>query len=132
MREFSGRIEIRILQVVVAIGSLVPIAAGGSGMILGPRFFGVRVVASADLDGHFRYLSGLLLGIGIAYLSAVPRIENRRRRFLLLAGLVILGGLGRLLSVLMHGAPSQSTIFALAMELAVTPAITLWQLRVTR
>ncbi|MGH6995869.1 MAG: DUF4345 domain-containing protein [Stellaceae bacterium] len=132
MRESSVRIETRTLQVVVAIGSLVPIAAGGTGVILGPGFFGGHAVASADLDGHFRYLSGLLLGIGLAYLSAVPRIEKRRQRFLLLAGLVVLGGLGRLLSILLRGAPSHSMIFALIMELAVTPAITLWQLSIAR
>lgn len=132
MRESDSRIEIRTLQVVVGIGSLVPIAAGGAGVVLGPGFLSGHGVVSADLDGHFRYLSGLLLGIGFAYLSAVPRIETRRPRFLLLAGLVVLGGLARLLSVLVQGTPSPSMIFALIMELAVTPAITLWQMRIAR
>ena len=93
MRESSRRIGKRALQAIIVIGSLVPIAAGGAGMILGPGFFGDHIVASADLDGHFRYLSGLLLGIGLAYLSAVPKIEKRRQRFLLLAGLVFWAGL---------------------------------------
>ncbi|MGH6974250.1 MAG: DUF4345 domain-containing protein [Stellaceae bacterium] len=126
------RIETRTLQVVVAIGSLVPIAAGGTGVILGPGFFGGHAVASADLDGHFRYLSGLLLGIGLAYLSAVPKIEQRRQRFLLLTGLVVLGGLGRLLSVLLRGAASQTMLFALAMELVVAPVLMFWQLCIAR
>lgn len=132
MRESSRRIGKRALQAIVVIGSLVPIAAGGAGMVLGPGFFGDHIVVSADLDGHFRYLSGLLLGIGLAYLSAVPKIEKRRQRFLLLAGLVVLGGLGRLLSVLLRGAASQTMVFALVMELAVAPIITLWQLYIAR
>ena len=132
MPESSARIGKRALQAVVAIGSLVPIAAGGAGVILGPGFFGDHTVASADLDGHFRYLSGLQLGIGLAYLSAVPNIEKRQQRFLLLAGLVVLGGLGRLLSVLLRGAASQTMVFALVMELAVVPVITFWQLCIAR
>jgi hypothetical protein len=117
------------LQVAVVIGSIVPIAAGAAGIFLGPSLVG-GPADSADLDGHFRYLSGLLLGIGLAYLSAVPRIEQRRQRFLLLGAIVFIGGLGRLLSVVTIGTPpSLPMIGALMMELAVTPLLTLWQFK---
>jgi hypothetical protein len=45
---------------------------------------------------------------------------------------VVLGGFGRLLSMLTTGEPSLIMIGALAMELLATPIITLWQLRVAR
>jgi hypothetical protein len=118
------------LQIAVAVCSLVPIAAGGAGMLLGPAL--VAGVGEQDLDSHFRYLSGLLLGIGIAYASGVPGIERRRGRFLLLGGIVFVGGIGRLWSLLSIGTPSAIMLFALAMELVVTPLLTLWQLRVAR
>jgi hypothetical protein len=132
MQGFNARKEKRALQVVVAVCSLVPIAAGAGGMLLGPALLRNPVADSPDLDGHFRYLSGLLLGIGLAYALAVPGIERHRKRFLLLGGIVVLGGFGRLLSMLTMGAPSKITFGALAMELLVTPAITLWQVRISR
>jgi hypothetical protein len=32
-------------------------------------------------DSHLRYLSGLLLGIGLCFWSTVPRIEAKTARF---------------------------------------------------
>jgi hypothetical protein len=124
------RLEKRALQIAVAVGSLVPISAGLVGVLRGPGFIDAHTAFSTDIDAHFRYLSGLLLGIGIAYLSAVPGIERRRTRFLLLGSIVVVGGFGRLLAILSAGSASPATIGALAMELLITPAITFWALRV--
>ena len=123
-------VERRLLQIAVAVCSLVPIAAGGAGLLLGPAL--VAGAADQDLDSHFRYLSGLLLGIGIAYATAVPGIERKRVRFLLLGGIVVVGGLGRLWALVTVGAPSAIMLGALAMELVVAPLLTLWQLRIAR
>ncbi len=125
-------IERRILQLAVALGCLVPIGAGAGGVLLGPRMLGAAAVASDDLDSHFRYLSGLLLAIGLGYASTIPRIESHGRRFRLLTGIVVLGGCGRLLSALMIGMPSAQMSAALVMELLVTPGLALWQFRVAR
>jgi hypothetical protein len=83
---------------------------------------------AADLDSHFRYLSGLLLAIGLGFASTIPHIEIRGRRFRLLAGIVVLSGVGRLVSI---GSPSPAMLAALVMELIVTPGLALWQYRVT-
>ncbi len=123
--------ERRILQAAVALGCVVPILAGGIGVLNGLAMVGITA-ASASADSHFRYLSGLLLAIGLGFLSTVPSIENRSGRFRLLAALVFIGGLGRLVSLTRGGAPYASTVFALAMELAVTPALALWQWRIAR
>jgi hypothetical protein len=124
----------RALQVAVAVCCLVPIAAGGAGIVLGPALVvGADPGPGAgDLDSHFRYLSGLLLAIGLGYATGIPGIERKRVRFLLLGGIVFLGGLGRLWSLLSVGTPSTVMIGALVMELGVTPLLTLWQLRVAR
>ena len=127
-----SRIERWVLRIVVAVGSLVPIGAGAAGMVLGPRLLGADQVGSGDLDSHFRYLSGLLLAIGVGYVSTIPRIEARGGRFLLLTGIVVVGGIGRLLSLLAIGRPSAVMIAALGMELIATPGLALWQRRVAR
>jgi Domain of unknown function (DUF4345) len=122
--------EKRLLQALVALACLVPILGGGFGVVQGPAM--LDLAAAAPAAAHFRYLSGLLLGIGLGFLSMVPRIETHGSRFRLLAAIVVVGGLGRLLSVGLSGAADASTLFALAMELAVTPALALWQWRVAR
>ena len=123
-------VAVRSLQVAVALGSLVPIGAGAAGMLLGPRMVGAVVVGSADLDSHFRYLSGLLLAIGLGYVSTIPRIETQGSRFRLLTWIVVVGGVGRLLSLLSIGPASPVMTAALVMELVVTPCLALWQYRV--
>jgi len=124
--------ERRLLRVAVAMGSLVAIGAGGAGVWLGSRMLESGAAGPSDLDSHFRYLSGLLLAIGMGYLSTIPRIETQGGRFRMLTCVVVVGGIGRLLSLLEVGPPSPAMIAALGMELLVTPCLAFWQLRVAR
>ena len=131
MRNLSRQSSKRGLQLAVALCSLVPIAAGGAGLLLGPALI-PGAGDGRDLDSHFRYLSGLLLAIGLAYAASVPGIERKRAQFLLLGAIVVVGGIGRLVSLVMVGPASPVMLGALVMELVVTPLLTLWQLRVAR
>lgn len=125
--------EKRLLQVAVAIACLVPLLTGGGGVIEGPAMIrGVEPPVAVDLDSHFRYLSGLLLGLGLGFLACIPAIERRKTPFRALGLIVVVGGLGRLVSLLAIGAPSDGHRFGLAMELAVVPLLVLWQGRVAR
>ncbi len=119
------------MQATVAVLGLVPVGAGLAGTLLGPGMI-QGWTGSADADSHFRYLSGLLLAIGIAFWSTIPRIEERSGRFRLLTGLVLLGGLARAWSLVQVGLPDGPMIFGLAMELAVTPLLCAWQTRIAR
>ncbi len=86
--------------------------------------------AGVDLDSHVRYLSGLLLGIGLLFWGMVPRIERCGAVVRALTFLVFVGGLARLAGVLFVGTPSVAMVAALAMELVVTPLLCLWQARI--
>ncbi len=123
--------ERRFLQIVVAVACLVPLGAGSAGMLLGPAMVDA-VALPAAADSHYRYLSGLLLGIGIAFATAIPDIERRTTRVRLLTGIVVVGGIGRFLSLLLRGPPDKPMLAALVMELGVTPCLALWQARVAR
>ena len=121
----------RLLQIAVAVAALVPITAGLAGILGGPTVFGPGALG-VSLDSHVRYLSGLLLGIGLAFWSFIPRITRVTDQVQLLTGLVVLGGLARLLSLILAGVPSAGMMFGLVMELVVTPVLCLWQGRVAR
>ncbi len=119
--------ERRALQIVVALACLVPIYAGGAGIVAAGNFIVGDNPMSRDLDSHFRYLSGLLFAIGLILLTCIPRIEDCTERFRTLGILVIIGGLARLYAASLNGWPSGGHVFGLVMELAVVPFLILWQ-----
>ncbi|WP_137899095.1 DUF4345 domain-containing protein [Sphingomonas sp. 2SG] len=119
--------ERRLLQAVVALACFVPLSVGGQSVLHGPGFLGHPPVIPTDLDSHFRYISGIFLGVGIAFASCVPRIEATGPRFRLLGALVVAGGLSRVVSLGAVGAPSPGHLFGFAMELGAVPLLMLWQ-----
>jgi hypothetical protein len=98
--------------------------------------FGPAAIASdtvgvhLEFDSHFRYLSGLLFGIGIAFAASIPAIERRSELFAALSLLVVIGGLSRLGALIVYAMPATPHVLALLMELAVVPLLYVWQKRV--
>ncbi len=123
----GAEVSRRLLQTTVATLSLIPIMAGAAGVFLGPDFVGDAAEGSTDLDSHFRYLSGVFLGVGLLFGSTVPAIERRTATFRLASALVVCGGIGRLLSLAVVGAPSPPHLMGLALELGVVPLLVLWR-----
>jgi hypothetical protein len=121
--------EKRTLQQVVAVAAAVPVLAGLTGVLFGHGITGDQN-PSVSADSHFRFLSGLLLGIGLCFWSTVPGIEAKTTFFRFLTLIVVLGGLARLLGLWITGIPSLFMLMALVMELVVPPALCLWQTRV--
>lgn len=124
------RAERRALQAAIVLFGFVPVLAGLGGVAAGLDV--VHATGDASAHSHMRYLSGLLLGIGIAFWAAVPRIEAHGARVRLLAGIVVIGGVARFYGLVADGAPDAPMVFALVMELVVTPSIAVWQGRVAR
>ena len=124
----SPEIERRCLQVAIAAAAVVPVAAGLAGVIAGAHLYdGQNGTFPA---GHARYVSGLLLGIGLAFWASIPQIERNLSRVALLAGIVIVGGLCRAVGIALGDPPSLPTVLTLAMELVVTPVAWLWTRRI--
>jgi hypothetical protein len=122
--------ERRVLQILILMAGCVPVFGGGAGVLLGEGAFGPRAALGAD-DSHVRYLSGLLLAIGLAYWACIPTIERRGEIVRLLTAIVVIGGLARLGGLFVAGDPGPMR-WALVMELGVAPLIWLWQARVAR
>lgn len=110
-----------VLRACVALAAIVPVGGGLWGALEGLRG------ASGWSTSHYHYLSGLLLAIGLGFWSTVPNIERRTQRFRLLTGLVVIGGLCRLLDVALGSPLSPAIAAALTMELVATPLLCLWQ-----
>ena len=131
MNTHSATLERRLLQITIALAGFVPVGAGLLGGLLGSAMTG-DPAASISIDSHIRYLSGLLLGIGLAFWECIPQIEQRGSRIRVLTAIVFLGGLMRLIGVITVVLPGGGMVFGLCMELVVTPLVCLWQRRVAR
>ena len=125
-------VERRILQSVVGVLAAIPVLAGAEGVISGPEFLDVSEPWPADLDSHFRFLSGIFLAVGIGWYSCIPAIETHGARFRLLAALTVAGGLARLFSLMLGTIPSGGHLGGLGIELVVVPLLVLWQARIAR
>jgi len=125
-------VEKRFLQAIVALACIVPLTAGPTGIIRGAAWMADGATVAIGLDSHFRYMSGIFTGVGLAFASCIPNIEAKGARMRMLVAFVVLGGLARLLSLIEVGPPNIGNQFGLVMELAVTPLLALWQARVAR
>jgi hypothetical protein len=119
-----------LLRAMIWLACCVPVSAGLAGCLSGTRFLGMT--GPPATDSHVRYLSGLLLGIGVAFAWAAFDLPRRARVFDLLVPIVALGGLARLLGLLLAGMPPPPHLLALGMELVVTPGLWLWVRRTVR
>jgi hypothetical protein len=84
------------------------------------------------LDSNLRFLGGVWLGAGLALLWTVPAIEQQGTLFRALWVAVFLGGLGRLLSWRIIGAPPLPYIGFLLLEIVGAPLFIYWQSRVAQ
>ncbi|WP_411289008.1 DUF4345 family protein [Phenylobacterium sp.] len=107
----------------IAVAGLVPVGAGLAGALGG---------IDGGANGQLRYLSGLLLGIGLTFWWAIPTLERRGAVIRALAIIVVTGGLARLAGAFTEPAFDTDAVFPLTMELCVTPAIAFWRERVQR
>jgi hypothetical protein len=122
--------EKRLLQLLIVLAACVPVLAGVAGVLRGPGMAGD--VFGGAADSQFRYLSGVLVGVGAAYWLLVPTIEKEGQRLFMLTLVVVIGGFCRAIGMLIAGPAGPAAYAPLAMELVVAPAVYLWQSRLAR
>jgi hypothetical protein len=123
-----------LLQICTAVLALVPISTGIISMrgIGDPLYRPFRLPEAPVLDSNLRFLAGVWLGVGLALLSTVPAIEHQGTLFRWLWVAVFLGGVGRLVSWQLVGAPPRPYIGFLLLEIVGAPLFIYWQWRVAQ
>jgi hypothetical protein len=118
--------------VISGILAMVPIVTGVIGLlgISDPLYASAHLPAHTLLDSNLRFFSGVWLGIGIAMLWIVPRIEKETVMFRALWGMIFVGGIGRLISMLALSAPPAPFVGFTALEIIGAPFFVFWQARI--
>jgi Domain of unknown function (DUF4345) len=84
------------------------------------------------LDTNLRFFSGVWVGAGLALWWLIPTIERQTVLFRVLWGMIFIGGIGRLLSMIMLGLPSIPFVAFTAIEIVGAPLFIWWQSRLAR
>jgi hypothetical protein len=117
----------KALQVALAIFGLIPMLTSVSAFVLGPEGMPGGGDVPPSVDNEYRFLAVYWFGSGVAIYWAIPRIERVTGLFRFVSGIVVLSGIGRLLSTLVAGTPHWSYVAAMLFELIVVPAVIVWQ-----
>ena len=119
------------LQIATGVSATLPIVLGLNGMFRGPAVLAKAFAYPAVVDSHFRYLSGLPVGMGILLLRSLPNIDQDGSDLRRVSLLVFIGGLGRLWGLITVGYDPRTMMITLS-ELLVFPLIYAWQNRLQR
>jgi hypothetical protein len=119
----------RILQVVTTVLALIPIITGCIGLmgVADPIYAAAGIPRDALLDSNLRFFHGVWLGLGISLMWLVPRIDTGTAIFRIFWGMIFLGGIGRLLSMIFLGMPPIPFIGFTVLEIAGAPLFVAWQ-----
>ena len=124
----------RLLQILSAVLAAVPVVTGILGMfgISDPLYAFAGLPHSAVLDSNLRFFAGVWCGLGIALYGLIPTIEKQTVLFRALWGMIFLGGIGRLISILALGLPPIAFLAFAALEIIGAPLFILWQGRLAK
>ncbi|MEU9132874.1 DUF4345 domain-containing protein [Kitasatospora sp. NPDC048540] len=111
----------RLLRWLVLIMGIVCVAIGGFHLALGIDSVPGEGSAGATVDSRERYYGAIFLGYGLAWIWAARQSPVPARAVRRLAGICLLGGLGRIASIAIHGWPQWFQIVLTATELALPP-----------
>ncbi|MFE0178429.1 DUF4345 domain-containing protein [Streptomyces sp. NPDC059002] len=96
-------------------------AIGVYHLVLGIASVPGETSAGATVDSRERFYNAIFLGYGLAWIWAVRQSPIPARAVRGLAGIMLIGGVGRLLSVLVHGWPHWFQIPLAVIELVLPP-----------
>lgn len=116
-----------MLRFTIRLACAVPILGGAAGAVLGVAALGEA--GGPATGSHLRYLSGLLLGLGLVAFWCAADLRQRGGIFAVVCGIFVLGGLGRALGLVLEGLPPWPHLLALGMELGVVPGLWFWARR---
>jgi predicted membrane channel-forming protein YqfA (hemolysin III family) len=124
----------RPLQITMAVLGAIPVLTGLVTLlgIADPIYANAGIPSNALLDSNLRFFGGVWLGLGIALYWLIPRIETQTVLFRALWGMVFLGGVGRLLSMLFLAWPPIPFVGFTVLEIVGAPLFVVWQARVAR
>ncbi len=115
----------RALRWLVLVMGVACVAIGLFHFVLGTASVPGEGRAGATVDSRERFYGAVFLGYGMAWIWAARRTPVPAKVVQWLAGIFLLGGIGRVLSMIVHGRPQWLQVVLTAIELGLPP-LYLW------
>jgi Domain of unknown function (DUF4345) len=121
----------RTLQILTTLLGAIPVITGILTMfgLDDPLYASAQLPPNVLLDSNLRFFGGMWLGLGLAVWWLVPAIEKRGSLYRILWGMIFLGGIGRVLSMIFAGVPPAPFIGFTILEILGAPLLIAWQYR---
>jgi hypothetical protein len=114
---------LRTLRILLLVAGVACVAIGAYHFVLGIDSVPGEAGTGATVDSRERFYNAIFLGYGVAWLAAARRTPIRAADVRWLAGIMFLGGLGRILSILVHGQPHWFQLPLAGIELVAPPVL---------
>jgi hypothetical protein len=124
----------RLLQIVNITIALLTIFLATMSIIFGvnsPIYSGTEIPMVSVLDSNLRFFGGLGLGLGLALLWITPSVEKQTILFRILWFCAFLGGIGRIISMIVAGYPPMSMMIFTFIEVPLVPVLIYWQWKIS-
>jgi hypothetical protein len=115
----------RMFQAFLVLFGVVVIGISLAHLAIGPDAIMGGSPANPTSDSEDRFYAGVFLGYGVAVLWCASDVQHKRPYLTFLAAVMFIGGLGRLLSMVIVGPPHAFFIAMLVVELALPPLVVL-------
>lgn len=119
-------------MVVLAVLGAVPVVSGLAGIFIGPAFIPGGSATPVSVDNNYRFIDAYWLAGGVALWWSLRRLEERAIVTRAILVIAVVGGFGRLMSVLAEGWPTPMFGTALVLELVALPLVVRWHARVVQ
>ena len=96
-----------------------------------PLYYPVVLPREPLLDTNLRFYSGLWLVMGMAILATFRTYENHLGMYRLIWAMIFMGGVARMMSLLVIGRPPFPIVGLMILELWGAPLLAYWQNRVS-
>ena len=121
----------RAFQGFLALFGVIVIGISLAHLTIGPEAIIGGSDANSTSDGEDRFFAGLLLCYGVALLWCARDVQRKRVYINVLAAAFFVGGIGRLLAIILAGVPHPFYVAMLVLELALPSLMVLVARRVT-
>jgi len=128
----------KLFTIVIYIFAAIALLTGASDLIQGlasQKAFGATMPTEglAIVDNVFRFFSGLWFGVGILFILFVRDLDRYKPAMIVLLSMVVLGGIGRIISIIQYGIPDNTSATGLVLvgllaEVVVSPILLWWLL----
>ena len=120
----------RPLLIVLYVLGVVPVATGLLAILGGPAAAPGGAPAVASVDSEYRFVNTFWLAAGLILWWSLRRAADRALVTRTVLAIAAIGGIPRLVSLLVVGPPHPIFLGTLVLELVIVPLVILWHSRV--